>query len=74
MAKDESLRSQCDGSRNVRTFIVFKKVTGDLHDRKKKSKSVFDFLTYSRETGFLFSYEEVGNLHRANVASNEIGM
>ena len=38
----------------------------------KKSKSVFDFLTYLRETGFSFSYEEVGNLHRANGPSNEI--
>ena len=38
----------------------------------KKSKSVFDFLTYSRETGFSFSYEEVGHLHRANEPSNKI--
>ena len=38
----------------------------------KKSKSVFDFLTYSRETGFSFSYAEVAGLDRANVASNEI--
>ena len=28
----------------------------------KKSKSVFNFLTYSRETGLLFSGEEVGEL------------
>ena len=39
----------------------------------KKSKSVFDFLTYSRETGFSFSYGEVGDLHRPNGPSNEIG-
>jgi len=38
----------------------------------KKSKSVFDFLTYSRKTGFSFSYEKVGNLLRANEPSNEI--
>ena len=38
----------------------------------KKSKSVFDFLTYSRETGFSFSYGEVVNLFRANEPSNEI--
>ena len=38
----------------------------------KKSKSVFDFLTYSRETGFSFSYAEVEHLFRLNVASNEI--
>ena len=38
----------------------------------KKSKSVFDFLTYSRETGFSFSYGKVGHLHRPNEASNEI--
>ena len=38
----------------------------------KKSKSVFDFLTYSRETGFSFSYEEVEGLDRPNELSNEI--
>ena len=38
----------------------------------KKSKSVFDFLTYLRETGFSFSHEKVVGLHRPNVASNEI--
>ena len=38
----------------------------------KKSKSVFDFLTYSRETGFSFSYEEVEGLDRPIGASNEI--
>ena len=35
-------------------------------------KSVFDFFTYSRETGFSFSYAEVEELHRPNKASNEI--
>ena len=29
-------------------------------------------MIYSRETGFSFSYVEVGELDRANVASNEI--
>ena len=38
----------------------------------KKSKSVFDFLTYSRETGFSFSYEKVEALNRPNGPSNEI--
>ena len=38
----------------------------------KKVEVVLDFLTYSRETRFLFSYGQVGNLHRPNVASNEI--
>ena len=38
----------------------------------KKSKSVFDFLTYSRETGFSFSYAEVEALLGAIGASNEI--
>ena len=38
----------------------------------KKSKSVFDFLTYSRETGFLFSYGEVEGLHQPKPPSNEI--
>ena len=37
------------------------------------SKSVFHFLTYSRETWFSFSYEEVEAIDRGNVASNEIG-
>ena len=39
---------------------------------RKKLKSVFDVLTYSRETGFSLSYEEVGNLHRPNGPFNEI--
>ena len=38
----------------------------------KKSKSVFDFLTYPRETGFSFSYEKVEHLIRLIEASNEI--
>ena len=38
----------------------------------KKLKSVFDFLTYSRETGFLFSYGKVEHLIRLIEASNEI--
>ena len=37
----------------------------------KKLKSVFDFLTYSRETGFLFSYGKVEHLIRLIEASNE---
>ena len=32
----------------------------------KKSKSVFDFLTYSRETGFSFSYAEVVLIELSN--------
>ena len=40
--------------------------------RGKKSKSVFDFLTYSRKTWFSFSYEEVGNHIGLIEASNEI--
>ena len=38
----------------------------------KKSKSVFDFLTYSRETGFSFSYAKVSHLFRLIEPSNEI--
>ena len=38
----------------------------------KKSKSVFDFLTYSRETGFSFSHAEVVNLHRPIAPSDKI--
>ena len=38
----------------------------------KKLKSVFDFLTYSRKTGFSFSYEEVAGCDRPIEASNEI--
>ena len=38
----------------------------------KKPKSVFDFFTYSRETGFSFSYEKVGHLIRLIGASDEI--
>ena len=47
-------------------IIIFFSLSG------KKSKSVFDFLTYSRETGFSFSYAEVEHLHRPIGASNEI--
>ena len=38
----------------------------------KKSKSVFDFLPYSRETWFSFSYAEVEGLFRLIGPSNEI--
>ena len=38
----------------------------------KKSKSVFDFLTYSKETGFSFSYEKVSELLRAIAPLDEI--
>ena len=38
----------------------------------KKSKSVFDFLTYSREKGFSFSYYEVAGLFRLIAPSDEI--
>ena len=41
-------------------------------NREKKSKTVFDFLTYSRETGFSFSYGEVAGLFRLIGPSNEI--
>ena len=36
------------------------------------SQSVFDFLTYSRETGFLFSYAEGKCLDRPSEPSNKI--
>ena len=42
------------------------------HLSGKKSKSVFDFLTYLRETGFSFSHREVEHLIRLIEASNEI--
>ena len=38
----------------------------------KKSKSVFVFLTYSKETWFLFSYEKVKALDQQIGDSNEI--
>ena len=47
-------------------FSYFKSLSG------KKSKSVFDFLTYSRETWFSFSYAEVEGLFRLIGPSNEI--
>ena len=54
-------------------FFIFSWVIAlDAYWSGKKSKSVFDFLTYSRETGFSFSYAEAGNLHRPIGASNEI--
>ena len=44
----------------------------DERYRVKKSKSVFDFLTYLRETWFPFSYKKVLELIRLITASNEI--
>ena len=41
-------------------------------NREKKSESVFDFLTYSRETGFSFSYLKVGKLIRLIAPSDKI--
>ena len=41
-------------------------------NRGKKSKSVFDFFTYSRETGFSFFYYKVGHLYQPIDPSNEI--
>ena len=38
----------------------------------KKSKSVFDFLTYSRETWFSFSYLKVGGLDQPIEPSDRI--
>ena len=38
----------------------------------KKSKSVFDFLTYSRKARFSFSYEKVVNLDRAIAPVDEM--
>ena len=43
-----------------------------LNKSGKESKSVFDFLTYSRETGFSFSYAKILELIRAIEASTEI--
>ena len=42
------------------------------HNWKKKSKSVFDFLTYSRETWILFFYGKVKELIWLIGPSNEI--
>ena len=53
-----------------RRSVQFKVIKGISSG--KKSKSVFDFLTYSRETGFSFSYAEVVNLTGLNEPSNEI--
>ena len=55
-------------------WLSMKQLTGNCicYLSGKKSKSVFDFLTYSRETGFSFSYAEVEHLHRPIGASNEI--
>ena len=39
---------------------------------KAKSVSQSDFLTYSRETWFLFSYEKVVDLHWPIEATNEV--
>ena len=46
--------------------------TNDSTNRGKKSKSVFDFLTYLRKTWFSFSYGEVAGFLGLIEASNEI--
>ena len=53
--------------KGVRVFTISLKIS-----LGKKSKSVFDFLTYSRKTCFSFSYLEVEDLFRAIEPSNEI--
>ena len=56
-------------------FPIFYRWTWPIHHFKlsgKKSKSVFDFLTYSRETWFSFSYVKVEALEGAIDPSNEI--
>ena len=40
--------------------------------QEKKAKSVFEFLTYSRETWFSFSHAEIVNLIWQNEPLNEI--
>ena len=57
----------------VRSFLV-NQIRLSIHFsiRGKKSKSVFAFLTYSREIWFAFSYGKVLNLDRRIEASDEI--
>ena len=54
------------------TWRLLCPVLKPLHLLGKKSKSDFDFLTYSREIEFSFSYGKVKNLHQPNVVSDEI--
>ena len=54
-------------------FVLEKVLTKvDLISSGKKSKSVFDFLTYSKETWFSFSYGEDGNFDQPIIPSNKI--
>ena len=62
----------CTSEMLQKTETLFAWVTSMKTWSGKKSKSVFDFLTYSKKTGFSFSYEEVEKLHRPNEPSNEI--
>ena len=42
------------------------------NNREKSLTSVFDFLTYAREIGFSFSYEEVKGVYQPIAPSDEI--
>ena len=57
-------------SLHLSSFLQFP--TSDYVWWGKKSKLVFNFLTYSRETWLSFSYGIVGNLFRLIEPSNEI--
>ena len=52
--------------------LAHAKRLGKIISSGKKSKSVFDFWTYSREIRFSFSYAKVVGLNQATEASNEI--
>ena len=54
------------------SFLKFRQILGSCLLSGKKSKSVFDFLTYSRETWFSFSYGKVSELIRLIGTSKEI--
>ena len=69
----DTLLKMTDGRVKVNqlNYLIFS-ISLKKHSSGKKSKSVFDFFTYSRETGFSFSYGEVAALFRAIRASNKI--
>ena len=69
----DTLLKMTDGRVKVNqlNYLIFS-ISLKKHSSGKKSKSVFDFFTYSRETGFSFSYAKVECLDRPNVASDEI--
>ena len=76
LTKVDLLRSdpndhKCECHKKI-LFNYYCSLKAFVYSPGKKLKSVFNFLTYSRETWFSFSYGKVVNIDQAIKASNEI--